>query len=73
MVPDHGRFSNQGKVFDLYYSMYGEDMRFLLFVVIVLAEQILDENDVWGTLILHWCRCELGESSGRNGKHTCLI
>lgn len=60
-------------MFDLYYSAYSKDVRFLLFFVIALGdEQILDQNDVWGKLVLYWYRCELGESSGRNDRHTCL-
>lgn len=54
-------------MFDLYYSVYSKDVRFLLFFVIVLGdEQILVKNDDWGY------RCELGESSGRKDRHTCL-
>lgn len=44
-------FENQIKMFDLYYSVYSEGVRFLLFTCFV-SEQFLDENDIWETLVL---------------------
>lgn len=44
-------FENQMRMFDFYYSVYSEGVRFILFTCFA-AEQFLDENDIWGTLVL---------------------
>jgi hypothetical protein len=49
------------KIFD-FYSVYNLDTSIEVFVVHSLAEQCLDENDVLGTLVLHWYVCRINLS-----------